>query len=238
MRSHFVVGLVILLLAAAVSAQTDTGTPAASTAAAGGDGTQIQKSPALTGARRPLYRLRKSDVVAIRFTFSPELDQDVVVQPDGLITLKGTGDVTAEGLALSELRTAVCKAYASVLHDPEVTVVLKDFEKPFFLAGGQVGHPGKYELRSPTSVAEGVAIAGGFTEQSKHSQVVVFRKVLDGVVESHVINLKAMLAARNLEEDFELQPGDMLFVPQNRISKIRRFLPVSTLSTYFVPTQF
>jgi protein involved in polysaccharide export with SLBB domain len=47
-----------------------------------------------------------------------------------------------------------------------------------------------------------------------------------------------MLASRNLEEDFELQPGDLLFVPQNRISKIRKYLPVSSLSTFFTPAQF
>ena len=72
--------------------------------------------------------------------------------------------------------------YGAFLHDPEVSIILKDFEKPFFLAGGQVARPGKYELRSPTTVAEAVAIAGGFTEQAKHSQVVLFRKLLDGVV--------------------------------------------------------
>jgi polysaccharide export outer membrane protein len=129
-------------------------------------------------------------------------------------------------------------AYAPTLRDPEVSVILKDFERPFFIAGGQVGHPGKYELRSPTTVSEAVALAGGFTEQSKHSQVIVFRTVTTGVVEAHVLNVKAMLASRNLEEDFELKPGDMLFVPQNRISKIRKFLPVSSLSTFFTPAQF
>jgi polysaccharide export outer membrane protein len=212
-----------------------TATPAS---AADGNGSNSQKSPALTGVRRPLYRLRKSDAVEIRFTFSPELDQEAMVEPDGFIALKGVGNVFAEGLTISELHDTVRKSYAQILQDPDVTIILKDFEKPFFLAGGQVARPGKYELRSPTTVAEAVAIAGGFTDQSKHSQVVVFRKVLEGVVESHVLNLKAMLASRNLEEDFELEPGDLLFVPQNRISKIRRFLPVSTLSTYLSPTQF
>jgi polysaccharide biosynthesis/export protein len=101
-----------------------------------------------------------------------------------------------------------------------------------------VGRPGKYDLRSPTTVVQAIAVAGGFTEQSRHSQVVVFRTVTTGVVEAHVLNVKAMLASRNLEEDFELQPGDMLFVPQNRISKIRKFLPVSSLSTFFTPAQF
>jgi polysaccharide export outer membrane protein len=192
----------------------------------------------VTGVCHPQYRLRKSDVVEISFTFSPEFDQIATVLPDGFIALNTVGDLSAEGLTIFELKDVVRQAYAPMLRDPEVSVILKDFERPFFVAGGQVGHPGKYELRSPTSVAEAVAIAGGFTEQSRHSQVVLFRKVTEGVVEAHVLNVKAMLASRNLEEDFELKPGDMLFVPQNRISKIRKFLPVSSLSTFFTPAQF
>jgi hypothetical protein len=47
-----------------------------------------------------------------------------------------------------------------------------------------------------------------------------------------------MLASKNLEEDLELKPGDMLFVPQNRISKIKKFLPVSSLSAFLSPAQF
>lgn len=176
-------------------------------------------SPALTGARHPLYRLHTSDVLEIKFTFSPEFDQSATVLPDGFLSLKTGGEIFAEGLTISELRDLVRDAYTPTLRDPEVSVMLKDFERPFFVAGGQVGHPGKYELRSRTTVAEAVAIAGGFTEQSKHSQVVVFRKINDGVVEAHVLNVKSMLAWRNLEEDLQLQPGDMLFVPQNRISK-------------------
>jgi polysaccharide export outer membrane protein len=101
-----------------------------------------------------------------------------------------------------------------------------------------VARPGKHELRSPTSVVAAIAIAGGFKDQAKHSQVVLFRQVTNGIVESHVLNIKAMLASRNLDEDMELEPGDMLFVPQNRISKIRRYLPTSSLSSYITPTQF
>jgi protein involved in polysaccharide export with SLBB domain len=53
-----------------------------------------------------------------------------------------------------------------------------------------------------------------------------------------VLDLKAMLASKRLDEDIELRPGDMLFVPQNRISKIKKFLPVASLSTFFTPAQF
>jgi len=194
--------------------------------------------PPLTGTRHPLYRLHKSDVVDVKFTFSPEFDQSATVQPDGYVALKGSADLFAEGLTVPELRDAVHDAYAPVLRDPEVSVILTGFDKPYFVAAGQVTRPGKYDLRSPTGVVAAIAIAGGFNDQAKHSQVILFRPVTDGVVESHILNIKAMLASRNLEEDIELKPGDMLFVPQNRISKIRRYFPTSSLSTFFTPAQF
>ena len=235
---HATLILLAGLLNQPVSAAQAEATGAANDRAADGARNSSERSPALTGVRHPLYRLHKSDVVEIKFTFSPEFDQSVTVQPDGFLALRDAGDLFAEGLSISELRDSVRRLYQPILRDPEISVILRDFERPNFIAGGQIGRPGKYELRSATSVSEAVAIAGGFTEQSKHSQVVLFRKITDGIVEARVINVKAMLASRNMEEDLEIKPGDMLFVPQNRISKIRRFLPTSSLSTFFTPAQF
>lgn len=195
-------------------------------------------SPALTGVRRPLYRLCRSDVVTIAFTFSPEFDQTVSVQPDGYLVLKGVKPLSAEGMTVPELQEVVSRAYAGFLHDPEVTVELKDFDKPYFIVGGEVNHPAKYELRSDTRVTEAVAIAGGLTAHAKHSQIVLFRRVSDDVVESRLLDVKAMLESRNLAEDIHLRPGDFLFVPQNLISKIKQYLPTSSLSMYGSPTQF
>jgi polysaccharide export outer membrane protein len=195
-------------------------------------------SPALTGVRRPLYRLCKSDVVTISFTFSPEFDQTVSVQPDGYIALKGVKQLPAEGVTVPELQEAVGLAYTGVLRDPEVTIVLKDFDKPYFIVGGEVNHPAKYELRSDTRVTEAVAIAGGLTARAKHSQVILFRRVSDDLVESRLLDVKAMLKSRTLAEDIHLRSGDFLFVPQNLISKIKQYLPTSSMSMYASPTQF
>ncbi len=195
-------------------------------------------SPDEMGNRRPLYRLRKSDVIEIRFNFAPEFDQTLSVQPDGLISLKGLDEVYAQGMTVSELRSTVRLAYSTILHDPEVTVDLKDFEKPYFIATGAVARPGRYELRGDSTVTEGLAIAGGFTEQAKHSQVVLFRRISEERTEARLLNIKQMLNSRNLAEDFHLRAGDLVYVPQNRISKIRRYLPTSSLSTYVNPTQF
>jgi polysaccharide export outer membrane protein len=195
-------------------------------------------SPDEMGNRRPLYRLRKSDIIEIRFNFAPEFDQTLNIQPDGFITLRGLDELYAEGLTVAELRNAIRLAYATTLHDPEVTIALKDFEKPYFIAAGSVAHPGKYELRGDATVTEGVALAGGFTEQAKHSEVVLFRRISGERTEARVLNVKQMLNSRNLAEDFHLRTGDLLYVPQNSISKIRRYLPTSSLSTYVNPTQF
>jgi polysaccharide export outer membrane protein len=208
---------------------------AASTKPGAADGTL---GPALTGVRRPLYRLRCSDVVEIDFTFSPQFDQLLTVQPDGYVPLKGVEQLYAEGLTVPELEMAVRHAYTGLLHDPEVTIVLKDFDKPYFIAAGEVGHPGKYELRADTTVTEAVAIAGGFTPRAKHSQVVLFRRISEETVESHLLNVKSILKSRDLIEDVHLRPGDLLFVPQNLISKIRQFLPASNLSLYANSTGF
>jgi polysaccharide export outer membrane protein len=189
----------------------------------------------LTGERRPLYRLRKSDSIQISFTFSPEFDQTLTVQPDGFVVLKGIGNLTAEGMTLPELSEAIRQAYSATLHDPEVTVTLKDFEKPFFLASGEVGHPGKYELRADTTVTEGITLAGGFTHQAKHSQVVLFRRVSDQFAEARVLNIKQLLKSRDLKEDMQLRPGDLVFVPQNRISKMEKYIPLPSLGMYYNP---
>ncbi len=195
-------------------------------------------NPGLGGERRPLYRLNRSDVVTLSFTLSPEFDQTLTVQPDGYVFLKDAGPVLAHSLTLEEFRLAVMRAYKGYLHDPQVAVALKEFEHPYFVAGGEVGHPGKYELRSDTSIMEAVQIAGGFTHQAKHSQVVLFRHVNDDLVEARVFDVKKMLKEKSLGEPFSLRPGDMVFVPQNSISKIEQFISKPSLSMYVSSTQF
>jgi polysaccharide biosynthesis/export protein len=217
---------------------TGAGAGGSSTTAAKAGGADGLGNPLLGGERHPLYRLRPSDVVEISFTVAPEFNQTLTVQPDGFVTLKDAGMVEVQGLNLAEFSAAVQKAYQGYLHDPQVAVQLKDFERPYFIVGGEVGRPGKYELRSDTTVAEAVQIAGGMTQQAKHSQVVLFRRVNDDLVETRLLNLKKMLKQSSLKEDAHLRPGDLVFVPQNAISKIARFLNRPSVSMYMNSAQF
>lgn len=195
-------------------------------------------NPVLGRDRRPLYRFNKSDVVEISFAFASEFNQTAAVQPDGYITLKDAGHLVAEGLTASELEAAIAAAYGKLLHDPRVTVGLKDFDRPYFIAAGEVGRPGKYELRGPISISAALAIAGGFNEHAKHSQVVLFRHVNANVVEARVLNVKEMLKQHNLDEDPLLQAGDYVFVPRSTISKIMRFMPATSMGMYSTSARF
>jgi len=185
--------------------------------------------------RNPRYQLCKSDVLELDLPMTPEFNQTVTVQPDGYIMLLGAGDLHVEGQTIPELIESVRAAYHGMLHDPVIAVHVKDFEKPYFIAGGEVGHPGKYELRGDITAVEAVSIAGGFTESSKHSEVWLFRRVSNDWVETKELNIKKMLNAGNLSEDLHLHPGDMLYVPKSTLGKIRRYLPVASLGSYFNP---
>ncbi len=178
------------------------------------------------------YRLYPSDEVTINFPLTPEFNQTTTIEPDGYASLTGAGDVRLAGLTTDEAVAAVKAAYAKVLHDPIVTIELKNFNKPFFVVTGQVNHPGKYDLRGPTSATEAVAIAGGMTAAAKPSQALLFRRASGARYEVTRVDLKRIFNGQE-QEDAELQPGDMLYVPKNTISKIERFIPSSGFGAYY-----
>jgi len=222
------------LFAAQNPAQDTSGRPVDATVS-----TQTAKANTPTLQERyPRYQLLSGDTMDLVFEFSPEFNQTVTVEPDGFISLRGVGDVHVSSQTLPQLITTLQTAYSKILADPAISVTLKDFEKPYFIANGQVARPGKFELHGEMTVTEGVALAGGFTEKSKHSNVVLFRRVSSQWTEARVLNVKKMLNDKNLSEDFLLRPGDMIFVPQNTISKIARYIPTAGVNTYIAPGTF
>jgi len=199
-----------------------------------------EKEPAHGGhehlqSRNPRYQLHSADVLELTFPFTPEFNQTVTVQPDGYISLRGVDSIPVQGQTLPQVSASLRKAYASILHQPIVDVELKDFQKPYFIVGGEVGHPGKYDLRGDTTTTEAVAIAGGLKDSAKTSQLLLFHRAPDGWIQAKRLNMKKMLKHANLDEDAYLQPSDFLYVPKNSMSKFSRFIPTSSLGMYANP---
>lgn len=187
--------------------------------------------------RYPRYHIQAGDSFDLKFEFSPEFDQTVTVQPDGFVSLRGVGDVHVADYTQPQLKEALAKAYGKILYEPVIEVILKDFEKPYFVADGQVTRPGKYDLRGSTTLTQALAAAGGMSSGAKSSQVLLFRKLADrpGWTEATLVDVKKMQDTHNLAEDPILRPGDMIWVPKSFIGKIDRFLPTTSIGTFLRP---
>jgi polysaccharide export outer membrane protein len=175
--------------------------------------------------RYPRYALRPGDVLEVSFEFSPEFNQTLTVQPDGFVNLKDVGDVHVSGETVPQLRATITSSYGKILNAPVVSVVLKTFEQPYFTVGGEVGRPGKYDLRGDTTLTEALAIAGGVRDSGKRSQILLFRRVNENWCETRQLDFKKMMAQGNLEEDIHLKPGDMIYVPHSWVSDLKRYIP-------------
>lgn len=247
MKHHAVLKLGLTLLVGALAC-AGQGAPQAAT---GGDQSVVQEPdhPALE-RRNPRYKLRRGDSFDLTFPLSPEFNQiggqngtvpgpvgGVIVQPDGYISLVGVGDIYAQGKTVPELTETIKTAYSKILRDPVVNITLKDFERPYFMALGQVGKPGKYDLRGETTLTQGLALAGGFSSKgAKTSQVLLFRQASDDWIEVRKINAKKMLEGKDFREDVHLRPGDMIFVPTSLYTKVEPYIPKANLGLY-IPMQ-
>lgn len=183
------------------------------------------------GERYPRYMIGAGDIFDLAFTYSPEFDQTLTVQPDGFVSLREAGDVHVVGLTVAEATQKITAAYSKILRDPVITIALRDFDKPYFIFSGDVKAPGRYDLRGRTTVTQAVALAGGFLESAKHSEVYLYRRGTNETMQVTKLNVKAMMKHADLSEDVELKPGDMLFVPQNTMSKLKGMvLPKAAIS--------
>lgn len=184
-------------------------------------------------SRTPRYHIEAGDTFDLTFDLSPEFNQlAVAVQPDGFVTLRGVGDIKVAGETVPQLTDTVRQAYSKILNNPLISIVLKDFEKPYFIVDGQVAKPGKYDMHGNMTVTQAIAVAGGFQSSAKHSQVVLFRRLDDQWTSAQLINVKKMEKDRDLREDPFLHSGDMLLVPKNTLAKIDRVIPNMSMGSY------
>jgi len=213
-----------------------SGLPAYAQAAQAQEQTNNQKAPASGLKQRdPRYRLQPMDVIIISFGFTKEFDQTVTVQPDGFVPLQGAGEVKLAGFTLAEATSAIAQKYKGILHDPVITITLKEFTKPYFVVNGQVMRPGRYELHGDITLTDAIAMAGGFTPGARDTAVLLFRRISSDVAEVKKIDLKKAFEKKDLSEDIRLMASDSIYVSKSKVGKIERFMQVSRLGLYFNP---
>jgi polysaccharide export outer membrane protein len=194
---------------------------------------QEARPPQLTTVSEERYLLEPGDVLDIQYRFTPEFNQTVTVQPDGYVSLVMGGDLKVAGLNVEQARQAILRRASTRLREPVATIILKEFQKPYFVVAGEVAQPGRIEMRQRVTAIQAIMLAGGMKETARSSQVVVFRKINTDMAEVKLLNLKSIRRTSDLENDLTLQPGDMVFVPRDKISKIERFMKLASVAAFF-----
>jgi len=180
------------------------------------------------------YKLQPEDKVEVQYRYTPEYNAIAALQPDGYVSLPLIGEVKLAAMTLDQARMAIVAKAGERLADPEVTVLLKEYVKPYFVVAGEVAHPGRFELRGVVSLVEALAVSGGLKDSARRTQVILVHKTNREMAEVKLLDLRKMMAAANIREDISIHSGDMIVVPRNFISKIEPYIRLAETSLYTV----
>jgi polysaccharide export outer membrane protein len=159
----------------------------------------------------PGYVIGLQDVLDVLVWKDEDMSaKDVVVRPDGMISVPLINDVRGDGLTVEQLRLRLTEAAAKFIDDPTVAVVVKAINSRRVSVLGQVAKPSQYNLLSRMTVVDLLSMAGGVHEFAKTKNIRITRGK-----ESLQLNFKEFLEgkARAIAQNIELQPGDIVSVP-------------------------
>jgi len=152
------------------------------------------------------------DVVEVRVYEEKELSGLFRIAADGSFQYPLVGQVPALGMtpgALSEHITERLKQ--GFLRNPQVTVFVKESNSKKIFVLGEVQKPGTFAFENSMTVVQAITLAGGFRDLADKNRTVVTR-VVDGTEKKFVVPVEAIGLGR--EQNVQLQPGDIVFVPE------------------------
>ncbi len=160
----------------------------------------------------PDYLIGADDVLSVIYWKDDTMTRDVVVRPDGRISLPLLNDVQASGLTVTQLGARLTEDSKKFIEDPNVTIVVKAINSRKVSITGEVAKPGVYQLSGVTTVLDLISLAGGLRDYADSKNIVVIRTE-NGKPVSHKFNYKEIASGKNLRQNIELKPGDMIVVP-------------------------
>jgi polysaccharide export outer membrane protein len=167
--------------------------------------------------------LSPGDVVEIKFTYNPELNDTQRIRPDGYITLRFVGDVKAQGKDPEALQQELVKLYSPELKNPSIIVTVKSLRNNMVFVGGEVNKPGNIEMPGRLSAFEAISQAGGFKMDTAATDSVVVIRSRNGKHYGTILNCKEILEGK-ATKPFYLRPSDVVFVPQTTIAKVGQWV--------------
>jgi polysaccharide export outer membrane protein len=163
------------------------------------------------------FLLGPEDVLEVNVWRNQDLSRQVVVRPDGLISMPLIGDIRASGLTATQLAESISKRLKEFKENPSVSVSVKEVNSYFIYVLGEVTRPGKVPLKSYATVLQGISIAGGFTPYASKNKIQVVRPNAQGDGEPREMRIPVryddLLSGTGEPGNFILKSGDTIVVP-------------------------
>ncbi len=168
--------------------------------------------PPVSAPPVPLYVIQPNDVLEVFVWKEPELTRKVLVRPDGRISFPLVQDLQAAGISPGELKEQIEKRLKEYLSAPNVTVIVDNILSYRVFVIGKVQKPGAIVVEKPITVLQALALAGGFQDYAKESDVTVIRSSGDqkNVFE---FSYKDVVRGKKPEQNILLRSGDVVVVP-------------------------
>jgi polysaccharide export outer membrane protein len=160
----------------------------------------------------PGYVIGTEDTLSINFWREKEMSADVVVRPDGKISLPLLNDIQAAGLTPDQLREQLVKAATKFVADANATVVVKEIRSRNVFITGQVTKGGTFALTGEMTILQLIALAGGLLEYADSKNIVLTRNE-NGAPKYYKFNYKDVMKGKNVQQNLVLKPGDTVIVP-------------------------
>lgn len=172
----------------------------------------------LTGPWPPIeaatqtYRIGPGDVLRVSVFGNQELNTRVTVRPDGRVTLPLLDELAVAGRTVNEVSTEVSTGYRRYVQDARVAVVIEEVHSYRVFVTGKVQRAGEFEARTPITVMQALALAGGGARGANMDAIVILRRGANGRDERYEFSYTECTEGRT-EMNFLLRSGDTIIVP-------------------------
>ena len=176
-------------------------------------GSNAQSPPVQSVPLPTNYVIGVEDLLGVVFWREQDkaLSTDVVVRPDGKISVPMLNDIPAAGLTPEQLAASIQQAAAKYIRDAAATVIVREIRSRKVYVIGEVTMPGTVQLGNEMNVLQVIAEAGGFLEHANKTDIVIVRKE-NGTERRLKFNYKDVVRGKNLEQNIRLLPGDTVIV--------------------------
>jgi polysaccharide export outer membrane protein len=179
------------------------------------------------------YLINYGDELDISFFYDKDYDlNDLKVRPDGKISLPYVGEVLAAGKSLAHVDSVITGAYAAIIRDPQITIMLKEFDESVVYILGEVEGQGAFELISGMTLLGALAQGRIDLSRADKGSVLVIRRVAHDHIVGMQFNMKQLTEGGRFDLDIPLKPNDIVYVPTSSLKKAQDF--ISTLYNIFV----